>query len=1113
MIENSTQGANAQSIWQSTRLLLRKKLLLLLLLSTSFASFAQKVVTGTIKDATGSPIPGVGIKIKGTSTSTSTGGDGKYTINVADDQAVLVFTFIGYKPQEIKVGSQSTINTTLEEEVSTFKEVVITGYGSQSRETLTTAISKLNTKTLENIPYTSPLSALQGSVAGVRVQSVTGQPGQAPRVVLRGGTSLNNVAASAAVTANAPLYLVDGVIRTNLADLAADDIESMQILKDAASTSIYGSRASNGVVLVTTKSGKAGVTKINYSYDLSTADDGDRNLEYVSAADYVYYARQGNVWAIPKVGLAGIQARLAQPQGWGTGNDLSKTTAFTTQYLTPANAYKLNQGWQSITDPLDPTKTIIFDETNFQELGRQRAVSHNHFINVSGGTEKAKFNAGLGYLRANGTAINSDYNRLSANINGSLQVTDKFQLSGRVLFSSTDFLLVTPEAAANGTLSSTGGVLSNTFYRSASLPSTAKYQFEDGTIAPGVNSSLGNPDYYQQGPFAPQRKNKGEKITVALSGKWNILPGLSFDPLLSYFKDEQYGRSFQPAFLSGITTLNTTRTASQYQNNTTNLQGEGVFTYVKGFGNHNFEAKAGYAYFKRNAWTLVANGDGAATDNVLTINGVGVPRQPGGQENEFVTEGTFARINYDYNQKYLLMVTARRDGASNLGAANRYAFFPGVGLGWNVHKEKFWSKVPQQISNFKIRATYGENGKIEALTDYGWQGTYSVGNTYGGAAAVVTGELPNEDLKWEHSKTFDLGLDLGLFNNRLSLTLDYFDRTTDQLLAQVILPTSSGFSTVTTNNGSLGNRGIEMDLNFNVFAPQKAFQWSVNFNASKVTTTVLKLPPNGVLGNRQGGLEVWDPTVGAYVWKAATGGGNIDLFLRNFIEGGRPGDMYAYKQIAIYRTDAEAAAGPYDTGATLDFGSSTARTKFGGDVNWADLDGNNIIDSRDQVYVGNWYPTWTGGFSNYFSYKNLSLAIRTDFTTGHTIFNYAKVFADGQLQGDAMPTKSFIEKSWKKQGDVTNTPRYVHQSNVNISRNANYYEKGDFLALREVTLSYSLPANLARKIKLGSVRFNVTGSNLYYFTNYTGANPEEGGIDNGRYPNPRTITFGANIGF
>lgn len=1066
-------------------------------------------ITGTVVDAGGIPLPGVSIIVKGTTTGTVSDAQGKYTITVPESTSTLIFSYAGFKKQEVAVGERRQVNISLTEDISNLNEVVITGYGSQSRETLTTSIAKLDTKTLENVPYTNALSALQGSVPGVRVQSVTGQPGQPPRVVLRGGVSINQ---TASITGNSPLYLVDGVIRPNLADIAAEDIESLQVLKDAASTSIYGARASNGVVLVTTKSGKAGTTRITYSYDLSTADESGRALEYVSAADYVKYARQGNIWAIPKVGAAAIATRLATPAGWGTGNDLTKNTAFTTQYLSAANEHKLKEGWQSIQDPLDPTKTIIFDETDFQSLRMQTAISHNHYVSASGGSEKAKFNAGIGYLMAEGTALNSDYNRLSANLNGSLQITDKLKIDGRVLFSSTDFLLLAPESQANSVLSSTGANLSNVFYRSSSLPSTTKYKFEDGTIAPGVNNSLGNPHYYQIGPYAPKRKNTGEKLSVSLAGKWDILPGLSFDPLLSYFKDEQFGRSFQPAYLSGITTFNTSRATYQYQDNINNLQADAVLTYTKTLNKHNFEAKGGYTYFKRTLWNIFAQGTNAATDNVYTVNNFGTPGNPSGGENAFVTEGLFGRLNYDFDQKYMVSLTTRYDGASNLGADNRYAFFPGVGLGWNLHKEKFWAALPKQLSSLKIRATYGENGKIDALSDYGWQGLFNVGNIYNGSAAVITGALPNLDLQWEHSRTFDLGVDIGLFSNRATLIFDYFDKVTDNLIADVQLPWSSGYPTVKTNNGSLGNRGIEADLNVRIFADQKPFQWSMNINASKVVSKVLQLPNNGVLGNRQGGLEVWDPEVGAYVWKAGSAAGSTAAFPSSFIEGGRIGDMYAYKQIGIYATDAEAALAPLDMGATVDF-NATTRTKFGGDVKWADLDGNNIIDARDQVYVGNFYPTWTGGFSNYFNYKGFSLAIRTDFATGHTIYNYAKVFGDGQLQGDAMPTRDFIEKSWKKEGDITNTPRYVHQINVNISRNSTYYEKGDFLALREVTLGYTLPSNLLKKIKMSSIRFNLTGSNLHYFTAYRGQSPEEGGVDNGRYPIPRTFTLGTNIAF
>lgn len=334
----------------------------------------SQTVNGTITDHTGQGLAGVSVKVKGTNITAVTHADGKYKISVPQDNSILVFSYVGFKTQEITASSRTVIDIKLLEDSSNLGGVVIVSYGSQSRETLTTSISKLDNRTLENVPYTNALFALQGSVSGVLVQSVTGQPGQPPRVVLRGGASINQ---NVSVTGNSPLYLIDGVIRLNLADVASEDIESFQVLKDAAATSIYGSRATNGVILVTTKSGKAGTTKISYSYDLTRADEGSRALAYTSVADYVYYARMGNIMAIPKIGAAAVTTRLATPAGYGTGNDLSKNTAFTTQYLTPANQFKLDGGWQSIKDPLDPTKTIIFDETNFQRLRMKTAISHN----------------------------------------------------------------------------------------------------------------------------------------------------------------------------------------------------------------------------------------------------------------------------------------------------------------------------------------------------------------------------------------------------------------------------------------------------------------------------------------------------------------------------------------------------------------------------------------------------------------------------------------------------------------------------------------------------------------------------------------------------------------
>jgi TonB-linked SusC/RagA family outer membrane protein len=1100
MTLNFTATKTLFSLRQISDCFFQKLFYVLLFSLIAGSATAQTVVSGTVRDNKGESIGQATVQVKGSSITTSTDGRGRYTLHLPNRNATLIISSVGFKPQEVNIKGRTTVDVTLEEDVAKLGEVVVVGYGKQSRDRLTTAISKLDTRALENIPYSNVLSALEGNIPGLRVQSYNGQPGLAPRVIVRGGTSINNPDGAA------PLYIVDGVIKPDINDIAADDIESIQVLKDAASTAIYGARASNGVILVTTKSAKIGKTQITYSYDMTTANQ-DLGLDYVSAREYIQYARQAVIWTGVKLPASTTTARLNNPTGYGTGNDLTNRTAFTTQYLTPDNAYKLQEGWDSMPDPADPTKTIIFKETDFQKLSFRTAHSYNHYLSVAGGTEKVRFIGGVGYLKGEGTALNSDYNRLSVNFNSSVQISPKLTATGRLLYANTDYHFINADPQTQFS------VMGNTFYRSPSLPSTAKFMFEDGTIAPGQGASIGNPYYYQIGPYAPQAKNNAQKLTIALSGKWDILPGLSFEPQVSSYEEEGFGRRFQPAYLTTVTSFNTVRSATQSYSDARYYQADAVLTYVKSIADNNFELKGGYSYYDRKTYSVSATGEGASTDLIPTLNASSIPRSVSGSEGRFITEGVFFRATYDYQGKYLANISGRYDGSSNLGADNQFGFFPAIGLGWNLHKEKFWQSVPHQISSFKLRGTYGVNGNIQGLSEFGWQGVYSVGSEYNAAGAILPSSIPNPDLRWEESKTLDFGSDIGFLNDRISLIIDVYRRVTDNLITNVALPTSSGYSTVQTNFGSLENRGVEMELNTRVLSPKSKLQWSMNFNAAKVESKVLKLPDNGIEGNRQGGVLIWDPATNSYVWRAGYGATGVFNNPSSFIEGSPIGDMYAYLQLGVYATDAEAANAPVDLSVPVDqVNRANGRKKYGGDVNFADRDGNDTIDSRDQVYMGNIFPKWTGGFSNYFTFKNFTLAIRTDFTLGHTIWNYAKIVADGQLQGDAMPTKDFIDKSWKKQGDITNTPRYLYQnSQGNITKSSVYYEKGDFLCLREVTIGYNLPSNLLSRIHVSNLRVNLTGSNLHYFTKYTGSNPEVGGSDNGRYPNPRSYTLGINV--
>lgn len=1038
--------------------------------------FAQTIITGTVKDRSGETLPGVSIKLRGTSVGANTNASGNYSISVPDASGILVFSFIGMESEEVEISGRKVIDVTLAESVASLQEVVVIGYGSQSRETITTSISKLDTKVLANVPFANVASALQGTLSGVRVQTTSGMPGSAPRIIIRGGTSINNPDG-----AN-PLYVVDGVIRSNINTIDQSDIESLQVLKDAAATSIYGARASNGVVIISTKSGKSGRAVIDYKYDMTLSDNVEK-YDLLGARDYIYYQRLGIYRSATWGNKPAQLAILSSASSAGTGNDLTNNTAYTTQYLTPQNQHKLKDGWQSMPDPIDPTKTIIFDDFDFQNSLYRTGVSGNHSITASGGTEKGTFSAGLGYLNNDGIVITTNYKRLNGHINGDFQIRDNLKVFGRLLYSNSQ---------------DNNPTNVNTFGRSIGLPPTAKYKFEDGTLAPGQSSSLGNNEYLLN---TVDRKNNGDDLTLAFGAKLKILPGLSFDPQVSWWQTSGDSRNFQKAFWNGPLSYVVSRAATSSYSKSLQKQADAVFTYIKSIKNsHNFEAKSGFSYYGSASNSLSANGRDAATDLIPTLNASALPVSVSSAESEQLIYGYFGRLNYDFNQKYLLSINARYDGASNLGDAYKWGLFPGVSIGWNVHKEGFWSSLPENLLKLKLRASYGVNGNISGLGPYTAQGQYNVGSQYGGFAAIQNTVIANTELQWEQSKTLDFGLDLGIFDNRINIMFDVYRRETDNLLASLALPHSTGFSSTLTNLGSLENKGVELELNTRVMPVNSSFQWDLGFNVSKVSNKILKLPYNGVENNRIGGVQVWDEKKGAYVWK-----GGLQ-------EGGTMGDYYTYKMLGVYTTDAEAASGPLDNLTPI-----ADKKLYGGDAIIADLDGNKILDTRDQVYAGNIYPTWTGGFSNSFNYKNIGLYIRTDFTTGQTIYNYTNLTLIAQLQGDNGLSTDVL-KSWQKQGDVTDIPAFVYadqQVRNKLYRgavgNTKFYEKGDYLAIRELTLTYDLPKALLKRAKISGLRLNVTGHNLHYFTKFSGLNPEYGGQDTGRYPIPRNIIFGLNV--
>ena len=1057
--------------------------LFLLTMMGFFQSMGQQGTTingQVVSDEDGSTIPGVNIIIIGTTTGTVTDLDGNYTLTVPDRENIVRFSAVGFATKEVKVGNQNTINVSLSTDLGALDEIVVVGYGTQSREKLTTAVSTVDTKVLENVPMGNAASALQGTVSGVRVQTLTGQPGAAPRVIVRGGTSINNPNGAQ------PLYVVDGVIRDDIEGINPMDIESMQVLKDAASTAIYGARASNGVVILTTKSGKSGTTKVDYRYTVGTSQLRER-YDLLSARDYIYYGRLGVAASGEKT--PSRLPMLAGSFGFGTGNDLTNSTPYTTQFLTTDNEHKLNEGWQSMPDPLDPSRTIIFEDVDWQEVLFRTAVTHDHYLNLSGGTEKATFNLGIGYSDMDGTAITTKYTRFTANMNGRLEVKKNLFVFGGLNFTrSTDNVVFSENAL---------------FERALALPPTTKYAFEDGTLAPGVNRSLGNPAYQ-----LTRNVNDNTLNIMTLSGgaNWQIAPGLSFEPTASLFTRSRTINTFLMSYLNTPTQLVQDRNASGSQVNWDQIQVDAVFNYDKSWdGSHNLNATLGYSLYQRDNYTLLAEGRGAATDLIPTLNASGEPVRVSSSKGKQLILGYFGRVNYDFDNRFLFSVSARYDGASNLGREYKWGFFPGMSAGWNLHNESFWNK-PMMIDRLKLRASYGLNGNLGNLGDFQSQGAYSVGSIYQGNAAVEYTTIANPNLRWEESKTFDIGFDASLFNNKVSLLFDYYQRTTSNLITTLAMPKLTGFTSILTNLGSLQNRGVELEVSYKILE-KRDWSWNFSFNTAFVDNEILKLPQNENENNRIGGLFIYDPEIGEYGWK-----GGLQ-------EGGRMGELYGYQFLSIFPTDEAASAAPQDLVMP-----GPDRTRLGGDVDWLDVDGNGIIDTRDRVYMGNIFPRWTGGLANTINYKGLSLYGRFDYTTGHTIYNYVRANLDGQFVGNTNMSSSLL-RSWENQGDVTDVPRYywadqTAQSNYwrgdprslnNGGGSSVHYERGDFLALREVTFSFNYSAEWYRRIGINNMRFNLTGNNLIYFTNYNGLSPEEGGMDRGRFPVPRNILLGINL--
>lgn len=1118
------------------------------LIAASGWSQAKKI-SGTISsEEDGKPLHGVNVAIKGKTVGTQTNSTGEYSIDAVDGD-VLVFTYTGFATQEVKVGTSSTVDLTLETSVAKLDEVVVVGYGTAKRSKITSSIAKLDAKILETGLRSNPAQALAGTIPGLRVSTGTGRPGSLPSIILRGGTNFDG--------SGSPLILMDGQVRGSLSDINPEDIGSIEVLKDASATAIYGARASNGVILITSKRGKAGQSSISLNVKRGTSY---LNVPYnfLSAEDYIKWSRMGVAQAIIN-GTFGTISSNSALSGVGpraTGNlykdpvtgeildgNYDNRAIWSVMRLNDVNRELLNQpGWKTMKDAVptnasgnyDPNGTfadLIYKDFNYGDYGlHDKATVQEYNVGMSGGNDRGSYFANVGYYDEGGLSLKTFYRRLTFTLNGDYKIKDWLKSESSLQFNKANWR---DQSLTNGE--------GNYWGRMLSAPPTMRGTNANGEFILGRDASDGNPivniDKYK-------RSNQSDKFTLGQSFKVDIMKDLYVKLGAIWMYDEGFGESFNQDFRTGLlsrtnpnTGWNRTRFTDAYFDRTIRQTYNAIVNYNTTFlGKNNIDAMAGFEYYDAYSKGVAASGSQAPTDDFQDLqytlnNATTQTRSTDSYHNQDRIMSGFGRLLYDWDGKYLASVTVRRDGVSRLNEDNQYGTFPAVSVGWLLHRENFMSSTRNWLSYLKLRASWGKNGNIgigtsNAIGLYEVQGSYGSQTAYNGSIGFLQTGIANPTLRWEKTSTTEIGADMGFFNNRLNASVAYYNRVTDDKLAFVNLPTSSGVSSIRTNNGSMRNRGFEIDASYKIIQ-RKDLTWQVSANAAWNKNTILKLPFNGNDKNRQGGEQIFDPKTGQLIW---VGG---------FQEGQEWGEIFGFVAEGIIRTQKElddynkfdeAAKAAYQNGGA---GKGVASQKIIsqynlnasgqkyiatqlGDMRWKDIDNNDTIDYRDRVSLGRTLPRWTGGFNTTVSWKGFSLFARLDFALGHIQQDFQQMWSLASAQGEFNAT-DIVKQTWTPDNPNAKYPRYSWADQLNTKNfdrpSSMFFVNSGYLAFREVSLSYSLPTALLKKAKISGLKLTVTGQNLGYLTNDLLNLPERTGIQSSAYTIPTQLVFGANLTF
>jgi TonB-linked SusC/RagA family outer membrane protein len=995
-----------------------------------YTSAQQKSITGKVSDEVGQALPGVTVVIKGTTNGTITDMDGNYSISNLPENATLVFSFVGMKSQEMMVGSQTTIDIILVNDAIGIEEVVAIGYGTLKKSDITGAVASVSKDMLESRPISTFEDALKGRTSGVQIRQTGGD--------LAGDFSISIRGIGSVTGSNDPLIVVDNVplFSSNFSTINPKDIESIDILKDASATAIYGSRAANGVIIISTKKGQKGKPRLTLDVDMG-------------------FEQIANRYDV----LSTEQQRLLFVEAFTNSN---RSTAV-------------------YDDPTDPAWQV---DTDWQDIGTRTALRQNYNLGFSGGSEKTDYSGSLSYLNREGTLLNSDLQSYSLRLNVNSEFNKWLKLSTNLTGSHQKQNVV-----INDSWGSSG-------FRSLAYQHSYTEPYDDNGELTAVNTTaapyFGANDNPLVNILLPTRESNvsrilgNSKLDVTLTDGLVLSGNFGADIVLgdgyTYLPVYSIGR-FSRA--EGSVTVPTSQQI--------NWVGDITLDYAKQFGKHDVKALAGFSAQQFHITSASVTGTGTI-DNGLNQLSNQTDFSASGSDISSGLVSSFARVNYNYDNKYLLTGTVRRDGSSKFGSSNRYGIFPSGSFAWRVSQESFL-KSSKLINDLKLRVSYGLTGN-QNIGDFAFitkagAASYVFGNS------TVVGNAPlnigNPDLKWEATVQFNAGMDISLFDGRIYSTIDFYNKESQDLLVSTPIPLTSGVAVdPIVNLGSVKNTGLEFAVNTRNI--EGVFSWNTNFNISFNKNEVIDIGTNSQ-GNP---LEI--------------PGANIPLSnqMANLTIAGHPAaSFYMYTFDGVWQLGEEVEAAAWN-------GASP------GDPKYADLNDNGKWDAGDKSIVGSPHPKYFGGIDNTFTYKSLSLSILAEFAGGFKVYNTAR-----NLLARGVPfVQNFAEVAdfWTTDNPSNTVPRpsqggYTTTMVTMVS--TRWLEDGDYLKIKNIKLSYQLPSEIFNSGFVQSARVSLTGTNLLTFTKYTGLDPEasssssllSAGIDYTPYPPTRLVSVAVQINF